>query len=92
MSATSLNGHLSSGYGSDDGADDKPVVIVKKSGDGPGITALINRQLQGRPPEYFTSYNIKFTLPPSLRVLNLATVFLLRVEQAVVANWVFSGK
>uniref|UniRef100_A0A0A9W0V2 Blood vessel epicardial substance n=1 Tax=Lygus hesperus TaxID=30085 RepID=A0A0A9W0V2_LYGHE len=46
MSATSLNGHLSSGYGPDDGSDDKPVVIVKKSGDGPGITALINRQLQ----------------------------------------------
>ncbi|XP_018909159.1 popeye domain-containing protein 1 isoform X2 [Bemisia tabaci] len=26
--------------------DDKPMLIVKRSGDGPGITALINRQIQ----------------------------------------------
>lgn len=44
MSATnSHNGHLANGF---DDADDKPMLIVKKPGDGPGITALINRQLQ----------------------------------------------
>ena len=46
MSATnSHNGHLANGF---DDADDKPMLIVKKTGDGPGITALINRQLQGK--------------------------------------------
>lgn len=40
----SNNGHL---VNSLEDADDKPMLIVKKSGDGPGITALINRQLQG---------------------------------------------
>ncbi|KAG8313988.1 hypothetical protein J6590_102678 [Homalodisca vitripennis] len=40
--ANSHNGHLASV----DDADDKPMLIVKKTGDGPGITALINRQLQ----------------------------------------------
>lgn len=39
-----LNGHLSSEFEGD--AGDKQLLIVKKSGDGPGITALINRQLQ----------------------------------------------
>lgn len=44
MSATnSHNGHLANL----DDSDDKPMLIVKKTGDGPGITALINRQLQG---------------------------------------------
>ncbi|XP_054270497.1 blood vessel epicardial substance-like isoform X2 [Macrosteles quadrilineatus] len=43
MSATnSHNGHLANM----DETDDKPMLIVKKTGDGPGITALINRQLQ----------------------------------------------
>lgn len=41
----SNNGHL---VNSLEDADDKPMLIVKKSGDGPGITALINRQLQGK--------------------------------------------
>jgi hypothetical protein len=43
--AASNNGHLPNSL--DDG-EDKPMLIVKKTGDGPGITALINRQLQGK--------------------------------------------
>jgi hypothetical protein len=43
--AASNNGHLPNNI--DDG-EDKPMLIVKKTGDGPGITALINRQLQGK--------------------------------------------
>lgn len=39
------NGHLPNNY---EEGEDKPMLIVKKSGDGPGITALINRQLQGK--------------------------------------------
>ncbi|XP_054270498.1 blood vessel epicardial substance-like isoform X3 [Macrosteles quadrilineatus] len=47
MSATnSHNGHLANM----DETDDKPMLIVKKTGDGPGITALINRQLQANDP------------------------------------------
>lgn len=42
MAATN-NGHLPN---MEDG-EDKPMLIVKKPGDGPGITALINRQIQG---------------------------------------------
>jgi hypothetical protein len=42
--AASNNGHLPNSL--EDG-EDKPMLIVKKTGDGPGITALINRQLQG---------------------------------------------
>lgn len=42
--AASNNGHLPNSL--DDG-EDKPMLIVKKAGEGPGITALINRQLQG---------------------------------------------
>lgn len=46
MSATKeLNGHLGGGF-EEAAPEDKPMLIVKKSGDGPGITALINRQLQ----------------------------------------------
>ncbi|XP_039289508.1 popeye domain-containing protein 3 isoform X2 [Nilaparvata lugens] len=45
--ANSQNGHLANGL---DDAEDKPMLIVKKSGDGPGITALINRQLQANDP------------------------------------------
>lgn len=41
--ANSHNGHLANM----DEVDEKPMLIVKKTGDGPGITALINRQLQG---------------------------------------------
>ncbi|KAG8234595.1 hypothetical protein J437_LFUL017098 [Ladona fulva] len=41
--AASNNGHLPNSL--EDG-EDKPMLIVKKAGDGPGITALINRQLQ----------------------------------------------
>ncbi|XP_071443854.1 popeye domain-containing protein 1 isoform X1 [Hetaerina americana] len=44
--AASNNGHLPNSL--EDG-EDKPMLIVKKAGDGPGITALINRQLQGMP-------------------------------------------
>ncbi|XP_049845298.1 popeye domain-containing 2-like [Schistocerca gregaria] len=44
--AASNNGHLPNSL--DDG-EDKPMLIVKKTGEGPGITALINRQLQGMP-------------------------------------------
>jgi len=49
--AASNNGHLPNSF--DDG-EDKPMLIVKKTGDGPGITALINRQLQGKLPYLFT--------------------------------------
>lgn len=45
--AASNNGHLPNSF--DDG-EDKPMLIVKKTGDGPGITALINRQLQSADP------------------------------------------
>lgn len=45
------NGYISAGYGDD--AEDKPMLVMKsgKSGSdngGHGITALINRQLQGK--------------------------------------------
>lgn len=45
--AASNNGHLPNSL--DDG-EDKPMLIVKKTGEGPGITALINRQLQATDP------------------------------------------
>ncbi|XP_075227383.1 popeye domain-containing protein 3-like isoform X2 [Lycorma delicatula] len=45
--ANGHNGHLANGL---DDSEDKPMLIVKKSGDGPGITALINRQLQANDP------------------------------------------
>lgn len=38
------NGFLSSAY---DEGEDKPMMMMKKNGDSHGITALINRQLQG---------------------------------------------
>ncbi|XP_069358041.1 blood vessel epicardial substance-like isoform X2 [Maniola hyperantus] len=38
------NGHLPNCY---EEGEDKPMLVVKKAGDGPGITALLNRQLQG---------------------------------------------
>lgn len=41
--AAAHNGHLPNSL--EDG-EDKPMLVVKKTGDGPGITALINRQLQ----------------------------------------------
>nr|KPJ16206.1 Blood vessel epicardial substance [Papilio machaon] len=37
------NGHLPNCY---EEGEDKPMLVVKKAGDGPGITALLNRQLQ----------------------------------------------
>lgn len=48
--AASHNGHVPS---MEEG-EDKPMLIVKKPSDGPGITALINRQLQG---EFFLKVN-----------------------------------
>lgn len=39
------NGFLPSG-GYDD-AEDKPMLVLKKSNEGHGLTALINKQLQG---------------------------------------------
>ncbi|GBP80360.1 Popeye domain-containing protein 3 [Eumeta japonica] len=39
------NGHLPNNY---EEGEDKPMLVVKKAGDGPGITALLNRQLQGQ--------------------------------------------
>ncbi|KAJ9600214.1 hypothetical protein L9F63_009496, partial [Diploptera punctata] len=45
--AASNNGHLPNSL---DEGEDKPMLIVKKTGDGPGITALINRQLQAADP------------------------------------------
>lgn len=44
--AASVNGHLPNSL--EEAGEEKPMLIVKKSGDGPGITALINRQLQGK--------------------------------------------
>nr|XP_053604511.1 blood vessel epicardial substance-like isoform X2 [Plodia interpunctella] len=38
------NGHLPNSF---EEGEDKPMLVVKKAGDGPGITALLNRQLQG---------------------------------------------
>lgn len=43
--AASVNGHLPNSL--EEAGEEKPMLIVKKTGDGPGITALINRQLQG---------------------------------------------
>lgn len=43
------NGHLPNSF---EEGEDKPMLVVKKSGDGPGITALLNRQLQGTPPPF----------------------------------------
>ncbi|CAG9787934.1 unnamed protein product [Diatraea saccharalis] len=41
------NGHLPNSY---EEGEDKPMLVVKKPGDGPGITALLNRQLQATDP------------------------------------------
>ncbi|XP_064072359.1 blood vessel epicardial substance isoform X1 [Vanessa tameamea] len=41
------NGHLPNSY---EEGEDKPMLVVKKAGDGPGITALLNRQLQATDP------------------------------------------
>lgn len=42
------NGHLPNSY---EEGEDKPMLVVKKAGDGPGITAILNRQLQGMLPK-----------------------------------------
>jgi hypothetical protein len=42
--AASNNGNLPNNF---DDAEDKPMLLIKKPGDGPGISALINRQIQG---------------------------------------------
>lgn len=49
------NGFLPTGY---DDAEDKPMLLMKKNGsnDGHGITALINRQLQGKQNHFFYIY------------------------------------
>lgn len=39
------NGFLPSSY---DDSEDKHMLLMKQNGDGHGITALINRQLQGK--------------------------------------------
>ncbi|XP_065344492.1 popeye domain-containing protein 3-like isoform X2 [Cloeon dipterum] len=44
--AASNNGNLPNNF---DDAEDKPMLLIKKPGDGPGISALINRQIQGLP-------------------------------------------
>ncbi|XP_028025858.1 blood vessel epicardial substance-like isoform X2 [Bombyx mandarina] len=41
------NGHLPNSY---EEGEDKPMLVVKKAGDGPGITAILNRQLQATDP------------------------------------------
>ncbi|XP_049872758.1 blood vessel epicardial substance-like isoform X2 [Pectinophora gossypiella] len=41
------NGHLPNSF---EEGEDKPMLVVKKAGDGPGITALLNRQLQASDP------------------------------------------
>ncbi len=43
----STNGHLPTNYDDDTFCDNKSLMIVKRTGDGSGITALLNRQLQG---------------------------------------------
>lgn len=50
-SMANSNGFYPSLY---DEGDDKPMVLMKKNGDGHGITALINRQLQG---EFVTQFS-----------------------------------
>lgn len=40
------NGYIPNTF--EDQSEDKPMLILKKNGDGHGITALINRQLQGQ--------------------------------------------
>jgi hypothetical protein len=42
--AASNNGNLPNSF---DDSEDKPMLLIKKPGDGPGISALINRQIQG---------------------------------------------
>lgn len=44
----SMNGHLPNSYDDDAFCDNKSLMIVKRSGDGSGITALLSKQLQGR--------------------------------------------
>lgn len=39
------NGFISAGY---EDAEDKPMLLMKNPNDGHGLTALINRQLQGK--------------------------------------------
>lgn len=43
-----MNGHLPNNYDDDAFCDNKSLMIVKRAGDGSGITALISRQLQGK--------------------------------------------
>ncbi|XP_059485000.1 popeye domain-containing protein 3-like isoform X3 [Neocloeon triangulifer] len=45
--AASNNGNLPNNF---DDAEDKPMLLIKKPGDGPGISALINRQIQAADP------------------------------------------
>lgn len=65
------NGFLPTGCGSVvyDEADDKPILLMKKNGssnggggDGHGITALINRQLQGMQILSLCIYNLNYIL------------------------------
>lgn len=53
MAAT--NGFLPGGY---DDAEDKPMLMTKKTSEGHGITALINRQLQGKSNYHIFNKNI----------------------------------
>lgn len=53
------NGFISTGY---EESEDKSMLLTKKSGDGHGITALINRQLQGILLYIFFYKTIKFQL------------------------------
>jgi hypothetical protein len=58
--AASNNGNLPNNF---DDAEDKPMLLIKKPGDGPGISALINRQIQG-------IIQVAFTFCPPV-ILNL---------------------
>ncbi|XKL66585.1 hypothetical protein PGB90_010005 [Kerria lacca] len=58
---TSTNGHLPTTY-NDDAFCDKSLMIVKRSGDGSGISALINKQLQGLDYELYLIINCRTAL------------------------------
>lgn len=66
------NGFLPTGY---DDAEDKPMLMMKKNGnDGHGITALINRQLQGK--QEFMSAKKTFNLLTKREMLCVCCIIL----------------
>lgn len=66
------NGFLPSSY--DDG-EDKHMLLMKQNGDGHGITALINRQLQGKDNKYSQFLNNKLCISFNLLCCYLCSFF-----------------